>query len=252
MTDMRQQPDPADDEVRHLATFITGHPDATPTAAHLAATRAILTALAGQGRLIPPPGTLIGPLTAAEWVSLRLTSGPDDILYCCADTSEVRDAVFQTLRSGAGPDTGVHLRAVWHFVEAHDTLGEHPLIRKLYDHYVAGQPPAPSDADLAVFLAPDPGTAEAFLSAAPQLWDTTDPVAARTALGRLAGKLNAHPDPAVREDYIGRVAAITRHDPGVVRVVFDAFRALVGLPVTAGPPQLGENETYRTLEAGQQ
>lgn len=48
--------------------------------------------------------TLIGPLTAEEWCSLRAggptPDGQDDVLQCCAITSEVRDWIFYTLRMG--------------------------------------------------------------------------------------------------------------------------------------------------------
>lgn len=44
-----------DDDVAHFATYITGHPEATPERVHLAATRAVLGGLAKEGRLLPPP-----------------------------------------------------------------------------------------------------------------------------------------------------------------------------------------------------
>lgn len=44
---------------------------------------------------------LIGPLTSEEWCSLRATGEDDDILQCCAETSDLRDGIFMLLRMGA-------------------------------------------------------------------------------------------------------------------------------------------------------
>jgi hypothetical protein len=75
----------------------------------------------------------IGPLTAEEWCSFRLTGGDDDLLQCCAETSGVRDAIFEWLRMGGESVNwgraalGHHLRAV----ESHDGMADHPTFAKL-------------------------------------------------------------------------------------------------------------------------
>ena len=82
---------------------------------------------------------LIGPLTAEEWCSLRL-GADDDPLLCCAETSELRSAIFETLRQGGGWLYGqLAIAPAWELVaEKHDTTGllEHPVLRKLYATYV--------------------------------------------------------------------------------------------------------------------
>ena len=57
--------------------------------------------------------TLIGPLTAEEWLEFRLRREEDEdheLLRCCANTSAIRDDIFHLMRSyaedpllGAGP-----------------------------------------------------------------------------------------------------------------------------------------------------
>lgn len=58
---------------------------------------------------------LIGPLTAEEWCSFRQSGEDDDILQCCAETSEVRDAIFGWLRMGGDK--------MWGEILMRDTLG---------------------------------------------------------------------------------------------------------------------------------
>lgn len=55
---------------------------------------------------------LIGPLTVVEWCSLRLTEGDEDLLYCCAVTSEFRSALFHVMRMGGD------------FIDGHWTLAQ--------------------------------------------------------------------------------------------------------------------------------
>lgn len=48
--------------------------------------------------------TLIGPLTAEEWLEFRLRTDEDEdheLLRCCANTSGIRDAIFILMRSNA-------------------------------------------------------------------------------------------------------------------------------------------------------
>lgn len=177
---------------------------------------------------------LIGPLTAAEWATFRL-GHDDDPLYCCAHTSDVRDAIFHVLRMGGEAFDGAALRAVWSIVDDHDGLADHPLMRKLYDFYIDGQPPAPTDADVAEFLfaGRDPGFIDSLLTEAPTMWNMADQAAARTALGRLTGFLYVTPDAEQRAGYIRRVAALTGFTVADVDLVFDAFRGNDNLTITA-------------------
>lgn len=176
------------------------------------------------------PADLIGPLTAAEWASLRLGS-PDDPLYCCADTSDVRDAIFQTLRLGGGPDEDGPLRAVWHIVDDHGTLGSDPRLAKLYAHYVAGKDELPSDEAVATLFATDPGFVDSLLDYLPQHFDLTDPALRVVALGKAAPKVAHLLDAAERSAAVARLAGIVRQPPGLVARVVDAWRGNVGLSV---------------------
>lgn len=210
---------------------ITGDDTRAEVSLHDGATAPHVVAYLEQdGATLVDPGELIGPLTAAEWCSLRLGTD-DDPLQCCADTSEVRDAAFHVLRMGGEQDQGTALRGVWRIVEEHGDLGQHPVVRKLFEYYVEGQPPVSSDAELAAFLAPNPDFAKMLIKSAPGAWDLTDPDERVRALGRLAGKIYTVVDPAVRAEYIAEIARMLDMPVPHVRLVFDAFRGNSGLPI---------------------
>lgn len=84
-------------------------------------------------------GDLIGPLSAEEWCSLRLTGDDTDVLQCCAVTSDVRDAFFTYLRMGAVHELDGILRRALADLEGHgfptggapDYADPHPVIAKL-------------------------------------------------------------------------------------------------------------------------
>lgn len=174
---------------------------------------------------------LIGPLTAAEWAQFRLQDADDQVLPpCCGEVSDLRDAIFDLLRMGGDEMYGAHLRSIWDIVDANG-LGDHPLFQKLHAYYVAGRSAGPSDARMAEFLTADPGLAEGLLKAAPEAWDLKDPVAVRTALGRLTGKMYATPDKATRDGYMREIVRLTGFSDDQVRLVFDAFRGNVNLPI---------------------
>jgi hypothetical protein len=182
---------------------------------------------------MPETPELIGPLTAAEWASFRLAPDSDgDVLMCCAETSEVRDAIFHTLRAGAAACDGIQLRAVWDIVDGHPGLGDDPRMQKLHAFYVADREPVSSEAALAEFMAPRPDYSRALIDAAAETWDLAVPGNAVVALGRLAGRIHAVPDAAERDGYIHDIARILNLPITHVRLVFDAFRANVGLTVT--------------------
>lgn len=186
-------------------------------------------------RAVNGPGEpeLIGPLTAAEWASFRLRlDSDDDVLMCCAETSDVRDAIFYTLRAGAAACDGIQLRAVWDIVDGHPGLGDDPRMRKLHAFYVADREPVSSEAALAEFMAPHPDFSRALIAAASDTWDLAVPGNTMVALGRLAGRVHAVPDPAERDGYIHDIALILNLPIMHVRLAFDVFRANVGLPVT--------------------
>ncbi len=69
-----------DDDVARLATHITGHPDAAPDERHLAATRALLAGLAGEGLPALVAGLFGGG--AAEGHAWYRSLAPDGSLWC--------------------------------------------------------------------------------------------------------------------------------------------------------------------------
>jgi hypothetical protein len=78
---------------------------------------------------------LIGPLTAAEWCSLRLTEGNDDPLYCCAASSEFRSALFEVLRMGADADLRYYFVDAWQQAVAYGHGEGNPLLDRIRDFY---------------------------------------------------------------------------------------------------------------------
>lgn len=92
---------------------------------------------------------LIGPLTAAEWCSLRLTAGDEDLLYCCAASSEFRSALFEVLRMGAGADLRYYLVDAWQQAVAYGHGEGDPLIDRVRDFYrLDDDPPALAPEDV--------------------------------------------------------------------------------------------------------
>ncbi|MFI7608722.1 hypothetical protein ACIBTV_26740 [Micromonospora sp. NPDC049366] len=173
---------------------------------------------------------LIGPLTAAEWASLRLGS-PTDPLHCCADTSDVRDAIFHTLRMGGDPDQDHPLRAVWHVVDDHGTLGADPRLAKLFAYYVSGKDELPSDEAVASLYASDPGFVDSLLEHLPQHLDLTSPAGRVVALGRVAPKVAYLLDAGKRAAAVAQLAELAKQPPFLVARVVDAWRGNIGMSV---------------------
>lgn len=97
--------------------------------------------------------TLIGPLTAEEWCSLR-AGADDDPFQCCGETSDLRDAAFHALRMGGEEWAGTLFHAAWIRVGASHpdhALVTHPVVGKMYDFYVKGKPVPPTDEEMAEF-----------------------------------------------------------------------------------------------------
>lgn len=92
-----------------------------------------------------PPEPLIGPLTAAEWCAFRQTGDDDDLLQCCAITSDFRDALFAVLRMGADKYLSAYLREEWAAMEAHGWPAGVPQIRRIGEFY--GLVGTPADAE---------------------------------------------------------------------------------------------------------
>jgi hypothetical protein len=84
--------------------------------------------------------SLIGPLTAAEWCSLRLTGGDDDPLRCCAASSELRDALFDVLRMGGGTEYAYRLVEPWQQAVAYGHGEGDPLLDRIRDFYALDAP----------------------------------------------------------------------------------------------------------------
>lgn len=177
--------------------------------------------------------TLIGPLTADEWVSLRLGSD-EDPLQCCADTSDLRDAIFDTLRMGAEPDQDVLLRAAWEYVaEDHPGLTDHPVLAKLHAYYVAGREPVTPWHALAHLMAVPRSEITMWVQAARGAFDLDSPTGRTMAVSRLAPKAAKVVDPAERADAAAEIAQALGLPRGHVTRLVEAWRHAEGLePVT--------------------
>lgn len=88
---------------------------------------------------------LIGPLTAAEWCEFRMQD--DDLLQCCAVTSEMRDAIFGLLRMGGDEDARrmntSFRRAYWQMVDHGLPDGRSGELLGRLVTYFLGDPPEP-------------------------------------------------------------------------------------------------------------
>lgn len=99
----------------------------------------------------------IGPLTPEEWASLFLVNGEDGqdernpLPECCGNIAAIRDAFADVLRIGGSPDLGaLRLVPVWediYYCMDREDVMANPVLRKLYDAYVAGRDPIPDDAE---------------------------------------------------------------------------------------------------------
>lgn len=180
--------------------------------------------------------SLIGPLSAAEWCSLRL-GADDDPFQCCAETSELRDAAFTTLRMGGEERDGIYLHAVWHDVtNSHGDLTEHPVMRKLHDFYIAGKEPLPPESALAELFAVSRSYASDLIRAACEAFDLGSEAGKVLALSRLAPKLGYVLDADERASAVAEMAAVLEMSNHKVACVVDVWRASVGLlpePVAA-------------------
>ena len=75
---------------------------------------------------------LIGPLTPAEWCAFRARDD-DDLLRCCAITSEFRDRLFYVLRMGGDRYVGQGVfRQAWKAMVEHG-FPEGPEVAPLFD-----------------------------------------------------------------------------------------------------------------------
>lgn len=88
--------------------------------------------------------TLIGPLTAEEWLEFRQRTNEDEqheLLQCCGNTSEARDLIFTLMRSYAEDRLlGARIMArVWEIMQDHgmpEGRGTE-LLTRLHDYYQA-------------------------------------------------------------------------------------------------------------------
>lgn len=181
---------------------------------------------------------LIGPLTAEEWCSLRLAEDGSDPLMCCGETSELRDAIFHTLRIGAAECDGIALRAAWHIAEQHDGLADEPIMRKLYEFYVKGKPELAPESAIAEMMAVTPEHAELFIAAIPEAFDLASEEGRTVALGRIAPKVAHVLDYNERCRLTRLLVNTIGLPPDRVALVVDAWRGSVGLPVA--PPTVAD------------
>lgn len=186
-----------------------------------------------------PP--LLGPLTADEWVSLA--RGDEDqnspLPVCCAEISEVRDAIFETLRAGADPDLFWRsIASVWDIVEAHPPLAEHPTMRKLYAAYVQGRVRPNRNESFAYLFAQTADQVGAYLDLVGVDKDGNSSgldVSTREgqvrALASVGGRHVAYIlDPGERDRAVALLAARIHLPESTVELVVDVLRDRVHLP----------------------
>lgn len=201
-----------------------------------------------------PAGTVdaseltVGPLTASEWVSFALLDDGDDdrnpLPVCCANISEVRDAIFDVLRAGAGPSSWRRLASVWQYIE--DDLGADPNnwslpLRKLHQTFLAGRDwrSVPAHDGFAHLFARSTDEVREFLDMAPEGWDLGTFEGRQRALARLGGRFVGYVlDPDERWEMVRRLATTLGMDASEVAAVVDVLRLDKGLPFQPTDPAL--------------
>ncbi len=182
---------------------------------------------------------MIGPLTAAEWLSFLLLDGDaidrNPLPPCCPDAGLARAAVFEVLRAGADPGRcGTQLRYVWPIVEDHIGVpitdpAVPAVLRKLFAAYVADRPiPTRVEYEHALTRAAvqNPDQARAFITAIPAAWNVDSSEGRVYAVARVgAAFVAAVPDPADRGRLVGELAdtvGMTGEDVALIVDVADA------------------------------
>jgi hypothetical protein len=176
-------------------------------------------------------GDLIGPLTGDEWLSLRHVDTDDDILCCCANTSNLRDTLFDLLSRGAQAPCQ-ELVDHWDIVEQHD-LQHYPIFVKLHEYYVKGQKPTTPETLVRIMdmMTMSPETAGRLIDQAPHVWDLDTTAGRHRALHHLSSALCTTADQDRYRESILKVAGVTGTSPRLAHLLFDVLRAGRGLPV---------------------
>jgi hypothetical protein len=188
---------------------------------------------------------LIGPLTPTEWLSFfRLDdeiSDTNPLPACCANVSEVRDAIFKVLRVGGDPAIcWMYLTGVWHIVEQHLGL---PItdpqvpaaLRKLYETYVAPHADAVGNVDreeaTARIMQQPADSLRTLMASIPEAWDVDTAEGRMRAVARLASGFLAYVyDQGERSQLARELAKAVGMAYEDVALVVDAMRCQHGLP----------------------
>lgn len=188
----------------------------------------------------PPAPIMLGPLTAEEWGSLfALTDDRNPLPICCANLSEVRDALADVLRMGGAPETGwLRIAPVWDYVD--ECLGRsyvlgNPVLSKIYDAYVADREIPEKDGEAYErFRAMTLEQVKMYLDtvdAPDTLFDLTTRPGRIHALNRMAGAFIAFiVDDDERQEAAFRLAEKVGLDPGLACFAVDLSRQDHGLP----------------------
>jgi hypothetical protein len=198
---------------------------------------------------VKPRPITVGPLTGDEWASFALADDDRNPMpACCGNLSDVRDAIFDTLRAGGDPDLcWPRLASVWHLVEGHDGgdpdgPSGHPTMRKLYDAYVAGRKRPDRDEGYAHLLARKAVDVQPYVDAVPEVWDVTTREGRLRALARIGDTAGYILKP--EERYL--VAAHLARKIGVLEVdvclVIDVLRLVNRLPYDTTHPDVRDVE----------
>jgi hypothetical protein len=187
-----------------------------------------------------PDEPTIGPLTATEWLSFFLLDDDNNPLPpCCAAISEVRDAIFDVLRSGPdAPYAWLGLVPVWHIVESHlDPPVTDPrapaALRKLHRAYIFGHEDAhvnTKEAKARMFQQ-DPEQVRTFIAAIPGAWNLDTAEGRIGAAARVGGDFVAYVyDPAERSQLARELATAVAMTYEDVALLVDAARCGHHLP----------------------
>jgi hypothetical protein len=192
-----------------------------------------------------PAEMMIGPLTPTEWMLFAVLDDEDPrnpLPACCADVSEVRDAIFDVLRAGGSPDVGwMHLTSVWHIVESHlglpitDERVPAPL-RKLYETYVAPHADKIGERGyqaegLARVSAIDPDRVRTLFASISEVWDVEQAEDRVRAVARLGGGFVAYVyDRDERTKLAHELASAVGMPYESVALIVDAARCTHRLP----------------------